>query len=87
MSWNISDEVIFIVMVFVAVFLLVQSFMVPVFGENRRARKRLKKRLRSMEGMTSQGSQVSLVRRKYLHELSPWSAGWRPCPGCSAWSG
>lgn len=81
MSWNISDEVIFIVMVFVAVFLLVQSFMVPVFGENRRARKRLKKRLRSMEGMTSQGSQVSLVRSKYLHELSPLERWLEALPG------
>jgi tight adherence protein B len=81
MSWNISDEVIFIVMVFVAAFLLVQSFMVPVFGENRRARKRLKKRLRSMEGMTNQGSQVSLVRRKYLHELSPLERWLEALPG------
>jgi tight adherence protein B len=81
MSWNIPDEVIFLVMVFVAAFLLVQSFMVPVFGENRRARKRLKKRLRSMEGMEGQASHVSLVRSKFLRDLSPVERWLEALPG------
>ncbi len=81
MPWNVSDEVIFIVMVFVAAFLLVQSFMVPAFGENRRARKRLKKRLRSMQGMESGPAGVSLVRSKYLRELSPVERWLEALPG------
>lgn len=81
MSWNISDELIFIFMVFVAAFLLVQSFMVPVFGENRRARKRLRKRLLSMEGMEGRAGQVSLVRSKFLRELSPLERWLEGLPG------
>ena len=81
MPWNLSDEAIFIGMVFVAVFLLVQSFIVPVFGENRRARKRLKKRLRSMEGMEHRTGQISLVRSKYLRELSPVERWLEALPG------
>ena len=81
MPWNLSDEAIFIGMVFVAVFLLVQSFIVPVFGENRRARKRLKKRLRSMEGMENRTGQISLVRSKYLRELSPVERWLEALPG------
>lgn len=82
MPWNISDEAIFLVMVFVAVLLLLQSFIIPVFGENRRARKRLKNRLRSMHGMEqSVAHQVSLVRSKYLRELSPLERRLESLPG------
>jgi tight adherence protein B len=81
MSWHISDEVIFLVMIFVAVFLLVQSFMLPVFGENRRARKRLRKRLQSMDGMEGQAGRISLVRSKFLRELSPLERWLEALPG------
>ncbi len=77
---NLSDEALFIIMVFVAAFLLIQSFMVPVFGENRRARKRLKKRLQSMHGLDSVGG-ISLVRSKYLKELSPVERWLEALPG------
>lgn len=81
MSWDVSDEVIFLVMVFVAVLLLVQSFMIPVFGENRRARKRLKNRLRSMHGMDNPEARVSLVRSKYLRDLTPLERWLEGLPG------
>ncbi|WP_290653167.1 type II secretion system F family protein [Aquisalimonas sp.] len=81
MSWNISDEAIFIIMVFAAAFLLVQSFMVPAFGENRRARKRLKKRLRDVHGMEGRAGQVSLVRSRFLRELSPVERWLEALPG------
>ncbi len=42
----LSDRVIVIGMVFIAVFLLMQSFLVPAFGENRQVQKRLRKRMR-----------------------------------------
>lgn len=81
MPWKVSDEVMFIAMVFVAVLLLMQSFIVPVFGENRRARKRLKSRLRSMHGMENAAMRVSLVRSRYLHELGPLERWLESLPG------
>lgn len=80
MELNLSDEAIVIGMVAIAVFLLMQSFLVPAFGENRKTRKRLKKRLRSMKGDQRPG-QVSLVRRKYLRELSPLERALEALPG------
>ncbi|WP_192036390.1 type II secretion system F family protein [Halomonas sp. YLGW01] len=80
MELNVSDEVIVIGMVAIAVFLLMQSFLVPAFGENRQTRKRLKKRLRSMQGDRRPG-QISLVRRKYLRELSPLERALEALPG------
>lgn len=81
MSWNVSDEVMFIAMVFVAVLLLMQSFIIPVFGENRRARKRLTNRLRSMHGMESPAVRTSLVRSRYLRELGPVERWLEDLPG------
>ncbi|WP_458527125.1 type II secretion system F family protein [Onishia taeanensis] len=80
MELNVSDEVIVIGMVAIAAFLLMQSFLVPAFGENRQARKRLKKRLRSMQGDQRPG-QISLVRRKYLRDLSPLERALEALPG------
>ncbi len=79
MNWEISDEVIVTGMIAIAVFLLVQAFMLPAFGENRQARKRLRNRLRSMsdEG----GTGVSLVRQKYLRELTPVERALEALPG------
>lgn len=81
MGLNLSDEAIFLLMVFGAAFLLVQTFLVPVFGENRRARKRLKKRLHAIDGMEGVAGQVSLVRSKYLRELSPLERWLEALPG------
>lgn len=81
MSWELSDEVIVIGMVFIAAFLLVQSFMVPTFGENRQARKRLRNRLRTMTDDGAGAPAVSLVRRKYLRELSPVERWLEALPG------
>lgn len=81
MNWNISDEMIFIGMVFIAAFLLLQSFIVPVFGENRQARKRLKKRLQSVTDGAEAIDPVSLVRRKQLSELSGLERGMESLPG------
>ncbi|GGX82938.1 hypothetical protein GCM10007160_08080 [Litchfieldella qijiaojingensis] len=77
---ELSDEVIFLGMIFIAAFLLIQSFMVPAFGENRQARKRLKKRLRHINSASKQG-QVSLMRQKYLGELSTFERMLESLPG------
>lgn len=64
--------IIFIVMVFVTVFLLSQGMITPVFAESGKVRKRLKKRLGEIEKELGQESLSSLLREKYLRELSPF---------------
>lgn len=69
---GLGDEgILFIVMVFVAVFLVAQSFMLPAFGENRQARKRLRKRLKEMSRDVGESRVASLVREQYFREMSP----------------
>lgn len=59
---NFSEPVIFLGMVFIAVFLLMQSFMVPAFGENRQARKRLKQRLRAVADSPERRERLEAMR-------------------------
>jgi tight adherence protein B len=80
LGFELSDRTIVIGMVFIAAFLLVQSFLVPAFGENRQAQKRLKKRLRAISAEVER-SEISLVRRKYLRELSPLERALEALPG------
>jgi tight adherence protein B len=77
---NLPDETIFLGMIFIAVFLLMQSFLVPAFGENRKAQKRLKQRLNAISAGAERGK-VSLVRRKYLRELGPLERVLESLPG------
>lgn len=81
MDIEFSDQTIVIGMVFIAAFLLMQSFLVPAFGENRQAQKRLKKRLRAISSEAQVASEVSLVRSKYLRELSPLERALERLPG------
>jgi tight adherence protein B len=62
---------IFLGLVFLAVFLLAQGLVVPVFGENRKVRKRLLERLSAVSDRSVQQEFASLLREKYLKELSP----------------
>lgn len=71
----------FIAIVFVAVFLLSQSMIVPVFGESRKARKLLKRRLGEMEAESGDVGFSSLLREKYLRELSPFERSLESLPG------
>ena len=68
-----SDQGIFIFvgLVFVAVFFLANGLVVPVFGENRQARKRLKERLDDIDRSTGAESMSSILRERYLRDLSP----------------
>lgn len=66
-----NGQYIFIGLVFLTVILLVQGLVVPVFGESAHARKRLKKRLSEIEDRGEQESFSSLLRSKYLKELTP----------------
>jgi tight adherence protein B len=62
---------IFVGLVFLAVFLLSQGLVLPVFGENKAARKRLKQRLNDLE-TTEEESITSLLRQKNLNRLTQW---------------
>ena len=62
---------IFIGMIFVAVALLSQGLIVPVFGESRQMRKKLQSRLNEIEEESGEESFSSLLRQNYLRQLSP----------------
>ena len=72
---------IFIGLVFLAVFLLSEGMLVPVLGGSRRARRRLEARLRGIAAATSYGETASLLRQKYLQELSPTERTLETLPG------
>jgi tight adherence protein B len=61
----------FVGLVFLAVFLLAQGTVVPVFGEGRKVRKRLEARLQQVSTNSSEPPLASLLRAKYLKEMSP----------------
>lgn len=70
--FDISEGLmIFLAMVFVAVFLLSQGLVVPVFGEGGKMRKRLKQRLDEIEAASDDDAISLLLRQKYLKRLSP----------------
>jgi tight adherence protein B len=64
--------IIFVAMIFVTVFLLMQGLVVPVFGESAKARKRLLKKLDQIQSVTEGDAYSSILREKYLRRLSPW---------------
>ncbi|MCF7202883.1 type II secretion system F family protein [Pseudomonas oligotrophica] len=72
---------IFLGMVFLAVFLLSQGVTIPVFGEAGKVRKRIRERLRILEHGGSGESLQSLLRQKYLKRLSPLEARLEQLPG------
>jgi tight adherence protein B len=61
----------FIGIVFAAVFFLAQGMIIPVFGESRAVRNRLRQRLSDIESELGSESFSSLLREKYLRQLSP----------------
>jgi tight adherence protein B len=82
-----SGAITFIVVVFLTVFLLSQGMIIPVFGESRKVRKRLKKRLGDIERELGQESLSSLLREKYLRELSAWERSLERLPFMESLSG
>ncbi|UVJ44290.1 type II secretion system F family protein [Pseudomonas sp. LS1212] len=65
---------IFLGMVFVAVFLLSQGVVVPVFGEAGKMRKRIRGRLVILERASQLPNMQTVLRQKYLTRLSPLEA-------------
>ncbi|MGE8483577.1 MAG: type II secretion system F family protein [Pseudomonas sp.] len=66
--------VMFLGMVFIAVFLLSQGVVVPVFGEAGKMRKRIRGRLHVMEKANNLPNMQTVLRQKYLTRLSPLEA-------------
>ncbi|WP_260963298.1 type II secretion system F family protein [Pseudomonas citri] len=65
---------IFLGMVFIAVFLLSQGVVVPVFGEAGKMRKRIRGRLHVLEKANHLPNMQTVLRQKYLTRLSPLEA-------------
>lgn len=66
-----SGVVIFMVLLGGAVFLLSQVLIVPAFGSDARTRKLLRRKLREIDAVDAQSEVASLLRQKYLKDLSP----------------
>jgi tight adherence protein B len=66
-----SGIFIFILLVAGAVFLLVQGLMIPAFGDQSRNRRTLKRRLADIEAELGDQSPSSVLRQKFLRELTP----------------
>ncbi len=76
-----SGQQMFVIMVFVAVILLMQGLVVPVFGESAKSRKQLKKRMAEIEAVGDTDAFSSLIREKYLRRLSPLERRLESLPG------
>ena len=76
-----DTPLVFLIMISVAVFLLVWSFMIPVFGSERKAAKKLKKRLKRISTQEKQVSAAKMIREKYLRELNPLERKLETLPG------
>lgn len=69
--WTDESLFIFLGLVFFAVFFLANGLVVPVFSEGRAARKRLKERLDEIDRASETETMASILREKYLRDLSP----------------
>jgi tight adherence protein B len=76
-----NTPIVFLVMISVAVFLLVWNLMVPVFGAERKAAKKLKKRLNRVSTREHRASAAKMLREKYIRELNPVERALETLPG------
>src|SRR4029434_3027210 len=65
-----TGVLIFVGLIFTAVFLLAQGLIVPVFGESAKTRRLLQKPLRRIQAESDQNAWTSLLREKYLRDRS-----------------
>ena len=78
-----STLILFLLAIAGSVFILSQIIMVPTFGTNATESRQIKKRLRQVTdaGITDE---LSLVRQKYLRELSPFERWLESLPGAQS---
>ena len=79
-----SDQTLIILMIFTVGFLLSQAFVGPLMGTGRGAKKRLRDRIRDLSTEGEGAGHVSLVRDRYLKELSPLGRALLRLPGMDA---
>lgn len=72
---------LFVLLVFGATFLLLQGTVVPVFSESRKMRKRIEARLKHVSDSSGRSELNSLLREKYLRNLSPLERMLESLPG------
>ena len=68
-----SGYIIFLVLLGGAVFLLSQVLIVPAFGNDARTRKLLRRKLAEIDTVDAQREVASLLRQRYLQNLSPFA--------------
>jgi tight adherence protein B len=81
-----SQQMIFIAMVFMAVFMLIMGLTIPVFGETTHNRNRLRKRIKEMIPEADAKAITVLLRKKYLKSLSPSERWLESLPGMESLS-
>lgn len=67
-----DEKTLFVAGLFVAVALLTFSFAAPVLGQSARGRRRLRSRIKALASDEKEIVRVSLIRRQYLNQLSPF---------------
>jgi tight adherence protein B len=72
---------LFLLLVFIAVVLLTQGTVVPVFSDARKMRKRIAARLSNVAQDSDAGEFASILRENYLKELSPLERSLESAPG------
>jgi tight adherence protein B len=78
----IGPIAIFLVLVFLAMFLLMQGLVIPTFGSSARMQRRLRRRLDEL-AVEPTAETPSLLRRRYLERLSPLERRLEGLPGMS----
>jgi tight adherence protein B len=72
---------LFALLVFFTVVLLLQGTMVPVFSDSRKMNKRIQARLQRLADAAGGPELTSLLREKYLRDLSDWERMLESLPG------
>jgi hypothetical protein len=80
-----NGSIVFMAMVFVAVFLLSQGIVVPAFGDSGKARKRLRQRLLEVEAASGEESTRRFCGPSTFASCHRQNAGWNLCPVWKHW--
>lgn len=80
MEYFQNDRIVFMVLVYIAIVLLAMSVIVPTAGRDAKASRNLRRRLKGVSTDTDRAVN-SLLREKYLHELSPLKQRLENLPG------
>lgn len=82
-----SDQTVFILMVFLIAFLMSSAFVQPLMGTGRSARRRLRERISDLSGDSTGAAHASVIRERYLRDLSPLARALMRLPGMDGLQG